>query len=143
MARRRDILHGAAAVVALTALPGCATQEQPSPAAPAPDPQQAQELRLIAAYDAALALADGTHSEVLREIRDAHIAHLSALGWSGPASELPSSFTPTVARLQRAERKAARDREVAARRAEDAERAQILALIAASEAQHAHRLGAL
>ena len=98
--------------------------------------QQADEAALIALYDAALVTATATERELWQHIRDEHAAHLAALGWQGDlAAATPASATPAA--LRQAERRATRVRAQAARSEPDAQRAQVLALIAASEAQHA------
>jgi hypothetical protein len=138
MADRRQVIQGAVlAVAGLALLPACSAGEPEPPPAPTPDPQQADELALIAAYDAAAAAAGPDDRAVLQRIRDEHAAHLTALGWT----EQPTTAAPlggiTDAQLARAERRAARVRSRAARQAPDPAAAQLLALIAASEAQHA------
>lgn len=139
MTDRRQILQvGLVATAGVLILPGCASEsatEQQTPAVP--DAQQADELALVAAYDAAIA-DGGKDVEVLRRIRDEHAEHLRGLGWQN-ASASPSASAqaaPGKAALLRAERRAARQRADGARDASDTEQAQILALIAASESQH-------
>ena len=81
-------------------------------------------------------LLTATERELWQHIRDEHAAHLAALGWQGDlAAATPASATPAA--LRQAERRATRGRAQAARSEPDAQRAQVLALIAASEAQHA------
>lgn len=144
MAERRHVLQVAAVTaLGLGILPACGRDEGAAPAPSAPDAQQADELALIAAYDAALQDATGPQRDVLRQFRDEHVAHLTALGWRGLPSARPSQAPPTPSQLIRAERRAARDRTAAARSAQDPQSAQVLALIAASEAQHADRLASL
>lgn len=138
MADRRQVMQGAVlAVAGLTLLPACGADQAETPPAPTPDPQQADELALVAAYDAAAAAAGPDDRAALQRIRDEHAAHLTALGWT----EQPMTAAPiggiTDAQLARAERRAARARSRAARTAADPAQAQLLALIAASEAQHA------
>lgn len=137
MTDRRLVLQAAAvSAVGLVLLPGCSKQTEPPAAPPTPDPQQADEAALIALYDAALSTATATERELWQRIRDEHAAHLAALGWQGDlAAATPASATPAA--LRQAERRATRVRAQAARSEPDAQRAQVLALIAASEAQHA------
>ena len=137
MTDRRLVLQAAAvSAVGLVLLPGCSKQTEPPVAPPTPDPQQADEAALIALYDAALVTATATERELWQRIRDEHAAHLAALGWQGDlAAATPASVTPAA--LRQAERRATRVRAQAARSEPDAQRAQVLALIAASEAQHA------
>ncbi len=92
-------------------------------------------MALIAAYDAALA-AGAKSPDRLAKIRDEHVAHLKALGWDQPPAPTVQPRPSGRKALVRAERRAARARARAAAVSEDSERAQILALIAASEAQH-------
>jgi hypothetical protein len=137
MADRRQVVQGVLAFAGLALLPGCSQDQAAPPPAPTPDPQQADELALIAAYDAALMSAAPAERRELTRIRDEHVAHLSALDWSVEPTAIAPSSTITDAQLARAERRAARSRTRAAREAADPDRAQVLALIAASEAQHA------
>jgi hypothetical protein len=140
MADRRQVMKGAVVAVAgVVLLPACGADDAVPAPAPTPDAQQADELQLVAAYDAALAQADPSDLPDLQRIRDEHASHLAALGWTQPAPSSTPSGPPTRAQLARAERRAARLRTQAARETQDAEQAQILALIAASEAQHAVR----
>lgn len=147
MTDRRHVLQaGVLATVTLVALPACTREPEPSPATPAPTPdgQQAAEIELIAAYDAALATAGGAARTQYQRIREEHAAHLRALGWGGdPASRPTASASPGRRALRRAEAAASRTRARAAIAATDPEQAQILALIAASEAQHVATLDAL
>lgn len=141
--RRRVLQLGALAALTTTVLPACGTDEQGQPAPqPTPDPQQADELALIAAYDAALLSAGPRATVVYQRLRDEHVEHLVALGWQQPP---PAPVDANVSRrvLIRAERRASRIRIDAAATSPDAEQAQILALIAASEAQHVVDLEAL
>ena len=64
-------------------------------------------------------------------------------GRPSPLASAPRTFTPGRRALRRAEAAASRARARAAVTATDAEQAQILALIAASEAQHVVTLDAL
>jgi hypothetical protein len=148
MADRRRVLQ-AGAIVALAALGGAGCDRSdapmPEPEETGPDEQQADELALIAAYDDALANAGPAARREYLRIRSEHVAHLLALGWEQPVpSPSPETTAPAVSgarrRLARAERFAARSRREAAVIAGDAEQAQILALIAASEAQHVDAL---
>lgn len=141
--RRRVLQLGALAALTTTVLPACGTDEQGQPAPqPTPDPQQADELALIAAYDAALLSAGPRATVVYQRLRDEHVEHLVALGWQQPP---PAPVDANVSRrvLIRAERRASRIRIDAAATSPDADQAQILALIAASEAQHVVDLEAL
>lgn len=139
MVDRRTVLQAAGTVtLGLTVLPGCSSEEgADSPPPATPDQQQADELALITAYDLAIAVAGPSVATQYQRIRDEHTAHLRALGWS----DAPAAQTPGTADLKRrdlivAERRAGRLRTRGARGADDPDRAQILALIAASEAQH-------
>ncbi len=142
MTDRRHVLQVAAlAAAGLTVLPACSEDvDNPPEATPSPDADQAAELALIAAYDAALAQRD---NETLRLIRDQHADHLRALGWQEPPPAATASAGPSRKQLIRAERRAERQWAAAASTETDPERAQVLALIAASEAQHVVTLGAL
>ncbi len=136
--RRRVLQLGAMAALTTTVLPACGTDEEGQPAPEAtPGPQQSDELALIAAYDAALASAGPRATIVYQRLRDEHVEHLAALGWQQPPPA-PVADGADISRrdLIRAERRAARTRRNAADVSPDAEQAQILALIAASEAQH-------
>lgn len=138
MTDRRRVLQAGLVCAAVLTLPACSSDPtDPPDSPPVPDPDQADELALIAAYDRALTTAGAQLEARLRPIREEHLAHLRALGWDQPPSS-PQAATGRVGRraLLAAERQAARSRTRAAALAEDAERAQILALIAASEAQH-------
>lgn len=142
--RRRVLQAVALTAVGVVALPGCGSNpETPPSPSPTPDDQQAQELALIAGYDAALTTAGPAVRVLYQRLRAEHVAHLKALGWAA-APPSPDNSAGTGRRaLLRAERRAVRSRTEAARSAEDPERAQILALIAASEAQHVVSLEAL
>lgn len=144
MTDRRLVLQvGAASVLGLTVLPACSRESEQPAAPPTPDAQQADEAALIAMYDAALAAAPAAQSVLWQQLRDEHAAHLAALGWEGaPPSSSAAAVPMNRSFLAKAERRAMRMRTVAAREAQDAEQAQILALIAASEAQHAVALDA-
>ena len=146
MTDRRQVLQaGALAAATLVALPACTSEQAPSPApTPTPDEQQAAEIALIAAYDAALASTGNAVRAQYQRIRDDHAAHLRALGWTDVPTAGPSPSQPPGRRaLRRAEVAASRARTRAAIASADAEQAQILALIAASEAQHVVILDAL
>ena len=141
--RRRVLQLGALAALTTTVLPACGTDEQGQPAPqPTPDPQQADELALIAAYDAALLSAGPRATVVYQRLRDEHVEHLVALGWQQPPPA-PVESNSSRRNLIRAERRASRIRIDAAATSPDVEQAQILALIAASEAQHVVDLEAL
>lgn len=138
MTDRRRVLQAGLVCTALLALPACSSDTaEPPESPPVPDPEQADELALITAYDQALTTAGVRSEATLRVIRDEHVAHLRALGWEQPLANTTTSAQRVGRKaLQNAEREAARSRARAATNAEDSERAQILALIAASEAQH-------
>lgn len=146
MTDRRQILQvGLVTAAGVAFLPGCSSDTATDESTPAvPDAQQADEIALIEAYEAAIA-ADPTGIEILTRIRDEHAEHLRALGWQAVSATPSSSARPRVgkAALLRAERRAARQRADGARDAADAEQAQILALIAASESQHVVTLESL
>lgn len=138
MTDRRQLLQvGLITAAGVAVLPGCSSTPNSEPRTPAtPDAQQADEIALVVAYDAAIA-AGGNNVEVLTRIRDDHAEHLRGLGWqAGTPEPSPGEEAPGRAALVRAERQAARRRADGARDAADAEQAQILALIAASESQH-------
>ena len=144
MTDRRHVLQmGALATLALVAVPACSDDSSggATPTPPDPDAQQAEELALIASYDAAILSAGPARAAEYQRIRDEHAAHLRALGWQAAPEPVPSA-PPAVSRaaLRRAERAAERSHAAAAVSQTDAERAQILALISASEAQHAVQL---
>lgn len=139
MVDRRHVLQVAAVGSAALALPACRSTtrvdgEEPPPGTP--DQQQADELALIAAYDAAIAGAGRAAGVAYQRLRDEHAAHLRALGWDEPPPPPGTASPPTRRQLVRAERRAMRLRTSGARQTDDAEKAQLLALIAASEAQH-------
>ncbi len=144
MTDRRQVLQvGLLAAAGVALLPGCSSETPTVQQPPTPDDQQADELALIAAYDAALATATPKQAAVFTALREEHAAHLRALGWT---DEPPASSSPEPvgrAALLRAERRASRQRADAARDSDDAEQAQILALVAASESQHVITLEAL
>lgn len=143
MTDRRQVLQAAVlAAAGMAILPGCSTQDGPTAPPPTPDPAQADELALISAYDAALVTAKPADQARLQTIRDEHVAHLRALGWEDLPAPSASGSRTTTAQLIRAERRAARVRTQAARDATDADEAQLLALIAASEYQHVVTLAA-
>jgi hypothetical protein len=146
MTDRRQVLQmGALTAVALVAAQAC-SDDNPgaSTATPAvPDAQQSRELELIAAYDTAIRSAGQARVAQYQRIRDEHIAHLRALGWQTIPSP-SASAAPAMSRraLRRAEVAAGRSHGRAAVRETEPERAQLLALISASEAQHAALLAA-
>lgn len=141
--RRQFLQVGLVAVAGVAVLPGCSSEEAPDEAQPAvPDAQQADELALIAAYDAAIA-AGGKNVEALTIIRSEHAEHLRALGWQAAAASTSPEPSPGKAALLRAERRAARLRADGARDSADTDQAQMLALIAASESQHVALLESL
>ena len=146
MTDRRHVLQmGALAAVALAAAPACSEDaDEPDAPPPVPDAQQSEEIALIAAYDAAIATAGPARAAEYQRIRDEHVAHLRALGWEAPPATAQSPTPPASLRaLRRAEIGAGRSHAAAAVRETDQERAQLLALIAASESQHASALAAL
>ncbi|MBK6761921.1 MAG: hypothetical protein IPG68_00955 [Micrococcales bacterium] len=147
MTDRRHVLQvGMLATVTLVALPACTDEpgSQPTAPAPTPDELQAAEMKLIAAYDAALGSAGNAAQAQYQRIRDDHAAHLRALGWTAePTPDAATERPPGRRALRRAEVAASKARARAAVAATDAEQAQILALIAASEAQHVATLDAL
>jgi len=142
---RRQVLQVAVlAAAGVLVLPGCSTDDPaPDGVSATPDPQQADELALIAAYDAALLSAGPKQTAVFQTLRDEHAAHARALGWTEPPPPPTSQESVGRAALVRLERAAARQRADGARDASEAELAQVLALIAASEAQHVVTLEAL
>lgn len=149
MTDRRRLLQSAALLgFGLPALAGCPREDGGDGQTPrAPSPEEAAELELIAAYDAALAGAPEGRRAAYARIREEHVQHLRALGGS-PVATVPPSATASAAApnrrsLIRAERRAMRSATNGAVVAEDPDRAQLLALIAASEAQHAAALEVL
>lgn len=144
MTDRRHVLQMAVLVAGVAALPACTSEDSARQSPPTPDPQQADELALIAAYDAAIADAGADRVAVLTRIREEHISHVRAMGWEFVPSSPTASPTPvTRADLVRFERRASRSRSDAARDTSDPQSAQILALIAASESQHVVELESL
>ena len=146
MTDRRHVLQmGALAAVALVAAPACSDDaDEPGAPPPVPDAQQAEEITLIAAYDSAITSAGPARAAEYQRIRDEHVAHLRALGWEATPAPTQSPAPPASLRaLRRAEIGAGRSHAAAAVRETDQERAQLLALIAASESQHAAALGTL
>lgn len=146
MTDRRQVLQmGALAAVGLAGIAACSDDDPqgdaPTPATP--DAQQAEELALIAAYDAAIATAGQSQVVALQRIRDEHAAHLRALGWQDPAPPAPSATSVSRRALRRAETAAGRSHAGAAVSETDPDRAELLALISASEAQHVVELAAL
>jgi hypothetical protein len=147
MTDRRRLLQSAALLgFGLPVVAGCTSDEVvdgDGQTPRAPRPEEAAELELIAAYDAALAGAPKGRREVYERIREEHVQHLRAVGGSG-VSAGPSSSAPARAPGRRAlilaERRATRSATTGAATADDPDRAQLLALIAASEAQHAAAL---
>ncbi|MFN8213160.1 MAG: hypothetical protein U0R27_05925 [Candidatus Nanopelagicales bacterium] len=146
MTDRRHVLQmGALAAVALVAAQACSDDaDEPGAPPPVPDAQQAEEITLIAAYDSAITSAGPARAAEYQRIRDEHVAHLRALGWEATPAPTQSPAPPASLRaLRRAEIGAGRSHAAAAVRETDQERAQLLALIAASESQHAAALGTL
>lgn len=140
---RRQVLQLAVLVAGVAALPACGSGDDSPSQEPSatPDAQQSLELTLIAAYDAALPLARPNQAAVYQRIRDEHAEHLRALGWSTTSPTNSSAQEVGRKDLLRAERRAARQHSLAARDTADPDRAQLLALIAASESQHIADLG--
>lgn len=139
MTNRRQLLQIAAlSAFGAPVVAACGSDFLPVPRpAATPDAQQSDEIALVLAYDAALREAPEQLRPLYQRIRDEHAAHLRALGWSDPApSPSAPAETPNRAQLLRAERAALRRHSQGARTTTDSEQAQILALIAASEAQH-------
>lgn len=145
MTDRRLVLQMALLAAGTAALPACgSTSVLPFTPDPTPDAQQEAEIALVAAYDAALASAGPAARKVYQRIRDEHAEHVRALGWSRPVPTPSSMPEPmSTARLVAEERKALRRHTEGARQTSDLERAQVLALIAASEAQHVVTLRSL
>lgn len=112
------------------------------------DPAADDERALITRYEATIAAHPGL-AVTLTPIMGQHRAHLDALGGSDSPAEAPADAVPAVpgdaraavAALAQAERAASRQRIDACAAAESAERARVLAFIAASEASHAVELG--
>lgn len=156
MVDRRRVLQVAAVGAVGLAVPACRSSAsdddaEPPPADQQPDEQQADELAeqqadelaLIAAYDAALADTASPARATLQRLRDEHAAHLRALGWDEQTPTQTPVKPPARRQLVRAERRALRLRTAGAQRTDDPEQAQLLTLIAASEAQHIATLESL
>lgn len=157
MTDRRQILKIAAiSAVSFPVASACTSDVLPfaSQPPPTPDAQQNAEIALVAAYDAAIAgLGGGAGAEALaatyQRIRDQHAEHVRAMGWEQTLPEATPASSPRspsrrqlIAKEQAALRRHTRNAG-AAGEAGDGEQAQILALIAASEAQHVVTLGSL
>jgi hypothetical protein len=145
---RRRLLAGAASALTTSA---CGVHAGQGPAVPSATPDALEplltaELALIAQYDAALA----SHGAALRAVRDEHAAHAQALralldprrARAVPSAAPATGGPPALAALASAEKTAAQ-RAAAACLAAPAERAELLASIAASEASHAVVLAAV
>lgn len=145
LASRRTILAlGGGGVVALVA--GCSAESIPILGPPDPDDElrrgvAASERELIAAYDAAIGAA-GRSAGLLRTLRQQHVDHLTAitqdLDDAGPPAPSPSASAPSVTprTLRRLEAAATRQRIESCSAAGDADLAELLARIAASESGH-------
>ncbi len=151
LASRRTLLAlGGGGVVALVT--GCSAASIPIIGPPDPDDElrrgvAASERDLIAAYDAAIGAA-GRSAGLLRTLRQQHVDHLTAvtqdLDDAGAAAVSPSATTGAVtpAALRRLEAAATRQRIEACAAADDADLAELLARIAASESGHVAALSA-
>ena len=114
---------------------------EPTGAAAAIDEQAAQEVDLVALYDAVLAAFPGSAVEpLLTAVRDQHAQHCDALGGGSEPSTttpmVPATLAAALSALAATEREASRARVRACVEAADPEAARLLALIAASEASH-------
>jgi len=143
----------AAAVAGCTGRVGGAAGTSSPTAPPPPDPLLAEltdEARLLAAYDATTARHPGlgrrlagpradhaAHAAALAQVLDAAGSHSPTPSGSAtpPAARVPGTPVAALAALRAAERAAARARSAAALVA-PAERAGLLAGVAASEATH-------
>lgn len=140
--RRRMLQFAAVAALGTTALTGCSagispSELLPSKPPPTPDVQQSAEMALIALYDAALLEVKGDRRRTtLERIRTEHLEHLRALGWEQLPADVRPAGSASRKGLIRAERAAMNSHTRSALETTDAEQAQVLALIAASEAQH-------
>jgi hypothetical protein len=116
--------------------PATVTPTDSSSAPAAPD-----EAGLIALYDVAIAAFPDLAAD-LEPIRAQHVAHADALGESVDGGSATAQATPgaMVTALVQAERAASRRRIAACVDEADAERARLLAFVAASEAAHAPAL---
>lgn len=144
-------VFGAAGLAACTSDTGgegsssASASDTPDPDGPLATDVIAAELRLIAAYDAALA-ASPSLTETIAPIRDQHREHVTALGGSSTETPSPDVSAPTgdaaavIEALMAAERDAVAQRTTACQAASGAEFAGLLALIAASEAGHVEYL---
>lgn len=149
---RRTFLATCASVLVAT---GCTTARPPDPqptaAGPDDDVRDAvaqSERALLASYDEVLA-GHPDLAEDLAPLRAQHEAHLAGIGRAkaAPASPaaataaaLPRAADAALAALASAERRAQRQRSRACGSARDAALVRTLALVAASEAQHAEVL---
>ncbi len=146
----RRALLGGAAVGATAVLAGCAPSAIPIIGAPDPDDEVRRgvalsEQELLAAYDAAIAAGTGS-TELLRSIRDQHAAHLAAVsdGLDIPVLASPSPAPgqrPSLRQLRRLEARAVPQRIKACTAAGDADLAELIARIGASESGHVAALG--
>lgn len=150
---RRTFLATCASALVAT---GCTTAQPPDPqptAGPDDDVRDAvaqSERALLASYDEALA-AHPDLADDLAPLRAQHEAHLAGIGRtqapaspaSATAAALPRTSDAVLAALASAERRAQRQRSRACEAARDAALVRTLALVAASEAQHAEVLDGL
>ena len=149
---RRSFVQGATlAGLSAAALAACTPgSDSPAPMSSSADPDAgirddaaARERVLIALYDAAIVAHPDLASD-LTAIRDEHAAHADALA-PAPASGSPAvpsagSAAAALKVLTEAERLATAERTASCEGAASQDLAQLLALIAASEAGHAEYL---
>lgn len=139
-------LIGAMALTACTSTSEDASSSQTAPSSSSdPDAELAarvgaQEWALITAYDQTIS-AHPELATLLTPLRDQHREHADALGQAQPAVDTPiapaaGSATQAVADLLAAERVAVAERTTACAESSAAAMAELLALIAASEAGH-------
>lgn len=149
MATRRRLLQGAAGgALAALALAGCdragrqtTTDSPPAPEPTTTDPSLAAELAVLAAYDAYLAGPSARQRRRIGQLRDQHADHVVALGGQIPALPEPGTADEGagkwgLARLTALQRRVASQHRQAAAADGDSDRAALLCVIAASEAQH-------
>lgn len=158
MDRRAFLSLGA--VVGVTGLAGCTGRAEPGPPSASPRPSGDDALRraavdseaaLVALYRDAIAESPGELGAALTVLRDQHVEHGARLrpgsalaptpeagsSTGTGASEAPRTSRQILTSLLAAERAAVRQRQEACDRAETPDLARVLALVAASEAQHA------
>jgi hypothetical protein len=141
LTRREGLLLALALPVATAA--ACSSDAAPPEPTTAPtaaeDPTVADEQALLGRYEATAA-AHPALAEALAPLADQHRAHLAALGAPDaeprPPAEVAAVPAAALAALVQAERSASRQRIDACVEAEAADRARLLAFIAASEAGH-------